>query len=106
MVLTPKGKKRLASPLIIKPLAFSKNNGVGLLLKLNHPRIDELELEISEKTEKKSHRHEVGKLISKRPILAQDIYKRLNYDRNPLRSYTDAIDAFLSSKEVSQWKNN
>lgn len=92
--LTPANKQRLASPLILKPLAFSKERGVGLIAVLNHPPIENLDLQLLEGEEKKVY-----------PVTIND--KHLDYLNSPMRDrkdeqtvYQSAIEAFLNSKEV------
>ncbi|MFU1798618.1 type III-B CRISPR module RAMP protein Cmr1 [Paenibacillus azoreducens] len=110
MILKPKQKNRLASPLIVKSIALDEKTGVGAFIKLNQPRIKKLELKIIAKKPKNTgdkvfadHKTKTAQLI-KKPILENDIYKKLRYVDNPLGSTDDVIEAFFKSKGVEQWK--
>lgn len=110
LTLKPKHKNRLASPLIIKSLALSEEMGVGAFIRLNHPKLKQLELIMSEKEpeqllpQAKQHRQAVNKLIRQSVILEEHIYKKLDYSGNPLGSRVDVVQAFLDSKGVSEWQ--
>lgn len=91
--LTPVGKERLASPLILKSLAFSENHGVGLIAVLNHSPIKMLTLKVVE--EEKQYNFTVNG-------------DSLDYINSPMKDekghvYHSAIDAFLKSTEVKEF---
>ncbi|MEH7635768.1 type III-B CRISPR module RAMP protein Cmr1 [Bacillus pumilus] len=90
--LLPKGKDRLASPLILKPLAINQKESVGMVMVLQQPKIEALSL-----------------LGNGKPLPnvtdEQSIYPTATYSNNPLqdesgRTHSSAIQAFLHSKEV------
>lgn len=92
VTLLPKGKDRLASPLILKPLAINQNESVGMVIVLQQPKIEALSL-----------------LGDGKPLPdvtdEQSIYPTATYSNNPLqdesgRTHSSAIQAFLHSKEV------
>ncbi|MFJ8736662.1 type III-B CRISPR module RAMP protein Cmr1 [Bacillus altitudinis] len=92
VTLLPKGKDRLASPLILKPLAINQNESVGMVMVLQQPKIEALSL------------LGYGKPL---PDVTdeQSIYPTATYSNNPLqdesgRTHSSAIQAFLHSKEV------
>lgn len=90
--LLPKGKDRMASPLILKPLAVNPKESVGMMMVLQQPPIEALSLlgngrSLPDVTDEKS------------------IYPTATYSNNPLqdesgRTHSSAIQAFLHSKEV------
>ncbi|MEK4685051.1 type III-B CRISPR module RAMP protein Cmr1 [Bacillus sp. FSL M8-0256] len=92
VTLLPKGKDRLASPLILKPLAINQKESVGMVMVLQQPKIEALSL------------------LGDRKLLPnvtdeQSIYPTATYSKNPLqdesgRTHSSAIQAFLHSKEV------
>lgn len=92
VTLLPKGKDRLASPLILKPLAINQEESVGMVMVLQQPKIEALSL------------------LGDRKLLPdvtdeQSIYPTATYSNNPLRdesgrTHSSAIQAFLHSKEV------
>ncbi|WP_233181946.1 type III-B CRISPR module RAMP protein Cmr1 [Paenibacillus sonchi] len=113
MQLAPKDKNRLASPLITKVLARSEKRGVGIIVKLNQPRLSELELKVIENKEDKrnrsprdfAHIESIEKLVAHKPIREKDIYKELSYPGSPMKQgQKSAIQAFLESEEVKEWK--
>lgn len=92
VTLLPKGKDRLASPLILKPLAINQKESVGMVMVLQQPKIEALSL-----------------LGDRKPLPdvtdEQSIYPTATYSNNPLRdesgrTHSLAIQAFLHSKEV------
>ncbi|MBU8696845.1 type III-B CRISPR module RAMP protein Cmr1 [Bacillus pumilus] len=92
VMLLPKGKDRLASPLILKPLAINQKESVGMVMVLQQPKIEALSL-----------------LGDRKPLPnvtdEQSIYPTATYLNNPLqdesgRTHSSAIQAFLHSKEV------
>ncbi|MCM3064012.1 type III-B CRISPR module RAMP protein Cmr1 [Bacillus altitudinis] len=92
VTLLPKGKDRLASPLILKPLAINQEESVGMVMVLQQPKIEALSL-----------------LGDRKPLPdvtdEQSIYPSATYSNNPLqdesgRTHSSAIQAFLHSKEV------
>ncbi|WP_269199663.1 type III-B CRISPR module RAMP protein Cmr1 [Bacillus pumilus] len=92
VTLLPKGKDRLASPLILKPLAINQKESVGMVVVLQQPKIEALSL-----------------LGDRKPLPdvtdEQSIYPTATYSNNPLqdesgRTHSSAIQAFLHSKEV------
>ncbi|WP_144498919.1 type III-B CRISPR module RAMP protein Cmr1 [Bacillus pumilus] len=92
VTLLPKGKDRLASPLILKPLAINQKESVGMVMVLQQPKIEALSL-----------------LGNGKPLPnvtdEQSIYPTATYSNNPLqdesgRTHSSAIQAFLHSKEV------
>ncbi|MGN7328572.1 type III-B CRISPR module RAMP protein Cmr1 [Bacillus pumilus] len=92
VTLLPKGKDRLASPLILKPLAINQKESVGMIMVLQQPKIEALSL-----------------LGDGKPLPdvtdEQSIYPTATYSKNPLqdesgRTHSSAIQAFLHSKEV------
>lgn len=92
VTLLPKGKDRLASPLILKPLAINQKESVGMVMVLQQPKIEALSL-----------------LGDRKPLpdvtVEQSIYPTATYSNNPLqdesgRTHSSAIQAFLHSKEV------
>lgn len=92
VTLLPKGKDRLASPLILKPLAINQKESVGMVMVLQQPKIEALSL------------LGYGKPL---PNVTdeQSIYPTATYSNNPLRdesgrTHSSAIQAFLYSKEV------
>ncbi|MFS3916150.1 type III-B CRISPR module RAMP protein Cmr1 [Bacillus australimaris] len=92
VTLLPKGKDRLASPLILKPLAINQKESVGMVMVLQQPKIEALSL------------LGYGKPL---PNVTdeQSIYPTATYSNNPLqdesgRTHSSAIQAFLHSKEV------
>ncbi|MED1422963.1 type III-B CRISPR module RAMP protein Cmr1 [Bacillus altitudinis] len=92
VTLLPKGKDRLASPLILKPLAINQEESVGMVMVLQQPKIEALSL------------LGYGKPL---PNVTdeQSIYPTATYSNNPLqdesgRTHSSAIQAFLHSKEV------
>lgn len=92
VTLLPKGKDRLASPLILKPLAINQNESVGMVMVLQQPKIEALSL--------------LGKGKPLPDVTdEQSIYPTATYSNNPLqdesgRTHSSAIQAFLHSKEV------
>lgn len=94
--LTPADKERLASPLILKTLAFNEEYGVGLIAVLNHPPIGNLELKYVENDKNKNY------------SVAMNSGRPLDYHNSPMCGrghtiYPSAIDAFLNSEEVKQF---
>ncbi|MFL0450957.1 type III-B CRISPR module RAMP protein Cmr1 [Bacillus altitudinis] len=92
VTLLPKGKDRLASPLILKPLAINQEESVGMVMVLQQPKIEALSL-----------------LGDRKPFPdvtdEQSIYPTATYSKKPLqddsgRTHSSAIQAFLHSKEV------
>ncbi|VXB12031.1 CRISPR-associated protein Cmr1 [Bacillus altitudinis] len=92
VTLLPKGKDRLASPLILKPLAINQEESVGMVMVLQQPKIEALSL-----------------LGDRKPLPdvtdEQSIYPTATYSNNPLQdesghTHSSAIQAFLHSKEV------
>ncbi|QKJ39421.1 type III-B CRISPR module RAMP protein Cmr1 [Bacillus altitudinis] len=90
--LVPRNKNRLASPLILKPLAINQKESVGMVMVLQQPKIEALSL-----------------LGDRKPLPdvtdEQSIYPTATYSNNPLqdesgRTHSSAIQAFLHSKEV------
>lgn len=112
--LLPKGKTRLASPLILKPIAVSPTQGFSAIIVLNQPPLEEVELHLnpSQKTPKtrtlkqQQHWDAVKNRLKELRITAKHIYPAssdhptINYKENPILGYSSAIDAFLNSKEV------
>ncbi|MCY1120055.1 type III-B CRISPR module RAMP protein Cmr1 [Bacillus safensis] len=92
VTLLPKGKDRLASPLILKPLAINQKESVGMVMVLQQPKIEALSL--------------LGKGKPLPDVTdEQSIYPTATYSNNPLRdesgrTHSSAIQAFLHSKEV------
>ncbi|WP_411343475.1 type III-B CRISPR module RAMP protein Cmr1 [Paenibacillus sp. WLX1005] len=94
--LKPKGKERLASPLILKPLAFSSDKGVALIAVLNHP----------------PH----GQLCLTQPGICEDIewlpHIPLHYPKSPLNykapdltetAYTSALQAYVEKAKEAKF---
>lgn len=93
--LTPANKERLASPLILKTLAFSEECGIGLIAVLNHPSIEELNLKVLEERKEREKKVYQVKMNG----------RCLDYPNSPMKDdkqnvYQSAIDAFLNSREV------
>ncbi|MBT2288280.1 type III-B CRISPR module RAMP protein Cmr1 [Paenibacillus albidus] len=109
MQLAPKDKSRLASPLITKVLALDEKRGVGMIVKLNQPRLTDLELKVMEDRGiaryKLADIEKVERLIAKQPIREDAIYKELRYAGSPMKQgQQSAVQAFLDSEEVQSWK--
>lgn len=91
-MLVPRNKNRLASPLILKPLAINQKESVGMVMVLQQPQIEALSL--------------LGKGKPLPDVTdEQSIYPTATYSNNPLRdesgrTHSSAIQAFLHSKEV------
>ncbi|WP_411347756.1 type III-B CRISPR module RAMP protein Cmr1 [Paenibacillus sp. WLX2291] len=94
--LKPKGKERLASPLILKSLAFSPDEGVALIAVLNHP----------------PH----GQLCLTQPGICEDIEWLpnipLHYPKSPLNykapdltetAYTSALQAYVEKAKEAKF---
>ncbi|WP_341282148.1 type III-B CRISPR module RAMP protein Cmr1 [Paenibacillus sp. FSL H8-0537] len=107
--LRPGGKNRLSSPLIIKSLATSETMGVGIIFQLIHPDLEALDIVVSEEWTKQNDKqlNIVKERIKKYTLTREHIYKELNYSKNPYKKIntTSAIEAFLQSEEVKQWKS-
>ncbi|TKH43944.1 type III-B CRISPR module RAMP protein Cmr1 [Paenibacillus terrae] len=110
--LIPKGRNRLASPLITKALAISESKGVGVIVRLNHPELEKLELQMVPEKDRKPSKHEleVKDRIKQYNITQKDIYKELTYSNSPMnmgdkkKPFTSAIEAFLEGEEVKKWE--
>ncbi|WP_025721208.1 type III-B CRISPR module RAMP protein Cmr1 [Paenibacillus sp. 1-18] len=91
--LVPKNKDRLASPVILKPLACSPHKSLGIVAVLNQPMLEGVDLEANGRTVK-----QVG---------TKEIYPDVSYDDNPMQDnkkvYMSAVEAFLNSKEVGKF---
>ncbi|WP_338709149.1 type III-B CRISPR module RAMP protein Cmr1 [Paenibacillus amylolyticus] len=97
--LTPKDKDRLASPIILKPLAFNCTRSVGLIAVLNHPPVEQLDLTVLEKEKDKGY--SVNK--SSKPLHYKNSPMIDDYDDQKV--YSSAVDAFVHSREVKRfWK--
>ncbi|MDO3411200.1 type III-B CRISPR module RAMP protein Cmr1 [Saccharibacillus sp. CPCC 101409] len=93
--LLPAGKDRLASPVILKPLAYGRQDAIGLIILLNQPPLKKLELQRVGRTDKWSYGE-------------KEIHPKIHYDNNPMvdRNGTlrnSAIEAFLNSEEVERF---
>ncbi|WP_195572548.1 type III-B CRISPR module RAMP protein Cmr1 [Paenibacillus sp. 1001270B_150601_E10] len=123
--LKPKKKDRLASPLITKSIAVSREQGYGAVIILKQPELGELELSIADK-DAKNHDNEaitrdVEKKLKDNVINDRHIYTPVvtynHLENNPMvkevevykstgETYKSAIDAFLASKEIKRWKTS
>lgn len=92
--LTPANKERLASPVILKPLAFEHANSIAIIAVLNQPKIGKLELKVQ--------RSRIKKII---PITSRPLDYRLSPLQGETQLHSNAIDAFLDSKEVKDFWN-
>lgn len=93
--LFPKDKHRLASPIILKPLAYDINESLALIAILNQPMIEGVELRSTNKN---------GRI---RSFSSEYVYSKLDYRDTPMKMSsgdisTNAIEAFLYSKEVEE----
>lgn len=114
--LMPKAGDRLASPIILKSIAIGQWEGFSSIVRLNHPVITGLELKIVESGDKLNQEHLSNvkdriKQHQKTLELNACIYPTQFYEKNPLiyppesnEVQPNAIEAFLSSKEVTGWK--
>ena len=100
--LVPKGKDRLSSPIILKPLACNAKEGIGIIAVLNQPVLTSVELvkKIMNKSYKVLHEY-----------TEKEIYPSVAYNGNPMQDstkklYISAIDAFLNSEEVEAFCKN
>lgn len=115
-ILKPKNKERLASPIITKPLVISSELAYPAIIVLSQPMIEELELNWVEEEfkggdikyfqDKKSQN-----ILENIEITKQHIYVRPEYkdeSKNPMKTSDatkpSAVDAFLNSREVQEWK--
>lgn len=106
--LIPKGKERMASPLIIKAVAINEKEGFGAFILLNQPPIYELELKLTDSDNNAAmgsdHIRWIKERLKELKIGHDEIYPVLNYSRSPMKEsetvMTSAIDAFLASEEV------
>ncbi|WP_258297664.1 type III-B CRISPR module RAMP protein Cmr1 [Paenibacillus peoriae] len=91
--LAPKGKDRLASPVILKPLSCTPHKSLGIIAILNQPRLEGAELKQNDRIVKQ--------------LGTKEIYPDVSYDNNPMQDnkkvYTSAVEAFLNSKEVGKF---
>ena len=115
--ITPKGenKERLASPVIVKPIAIGDKTGIGAIVILNQPRLKALQLSLAaDKNDGYRERDPVERIerrLADISIQKQHIYPELTYkqqEKNPLQingqTSDSAIEAFLNSEEVREWK--
>ncbi|MEJ8304451.1 type III-B CRISPR module RAMP protein Cmr1 [Saccharibacillus sacchari] len=111
--LLPKGKTRLASPLILKTIAIQENKGFAAIIVLNQPVLKELELDlvpIDEKrlnNDEKKHIREVEKRLKAQQLQKDEIYPRSLYSDSPMsrknKNYNSTVKAFLNSEEVERF---
>lgn len=93
--LLPAGKDRLASPIILKPLACSLEESIGLIILLNQPPLKKLELQRIGRSNKWSYGE-------------KEVYPNLRYENNPMIDqngtlYNSALEAFLNSEEADRF---
>ncbi|WP_281886338.1 type III-B CRISPR module RAMP protein Cmr1 [Paenibacillus sp. YYML68] len=102
--LTPRGADRLASPLILKVLAFSASKGRSIVAVLNQPKINELTLNaIKSKSDNPIHFEKIKTILSRTKISSEHghIYcspvypNRDKQNKNPMKNTTSAVEAFL-----------
>jgi CRISPR-associated protein Cmr1 len=98
--LVPKGKERLASPIIMKTISVSKNEGFGGYIVLLQPKLKSFDLTVDNNL-KGEHVEKVKGRLSEHSIEARHIYPRFTIDG---KTTTSAIEAFLNSEEVQNWK--
>lgn len=114
--LLPKGKTRLASPLILKTIATQQDKGFGAIVVLNQPTLSELDLDLipidvrNLSKQDKVHVEDVSKKLSSKEIKREEIYPKASYPGSPMRdrsnqkhTYDSAINAFLNSQEVENF---
>lgn len=112
--LVPVGADRLASPLIVKSLAIDKQKGYSAIIRLNQPQIQKVQLQFNDKRAKEKRAEQlklkdVENKVSKISITAEHIYPNQAYANNPLQTeeggavISNAVEAFLKSKEVTEW---
>lgn|GEM_PF-382388 len=105
-MLVPGGKDvdRLASPLIIKPLAVARSTAArGAFFILNQPRLQSVKLKLNANSEERNdsnYRNVEERVDRYSPLTEQAIYPNLHYTENPMGSSHDAIEAFFNSEEV------
>ncbi|MGG1640436.1 type III-B CRISPR module RAMP protein Cmr1 [Paenibacillus sp. NRS-1782] len=87
--LVPKDKERLASPVIVKPLACNLDRSLGIIAILNQPALEEV------------HLNQKDNVIKK--LRAEEIYPETLYEHNPMQNYQSAVEAFLHSEEVNKF---
>ncbi|WP_028545245.1 type III-B CRISPR module RAMP protein Cmr1 [Paenibacillus taiwanensis] len=102
--LAPVGKTRLASPLILKPIAIDNKKAIGAIVLLNHKPLSALQLQ----TREKYALHEVENKLKHTSISHHHIYPNLTYSRSPMKAENEtattcAIAAFLSSVFIKNW---
>ncbi|MFF2481927.1 type III-B CRISPR module RAMP protein Cmr1 [Paenibacillus sp. NPDC058071] len=109
--LTPNNRDRLASPLVVKTIAVSKEQGYSAFIRLNQPQIREVKLEIIEKSGNEASIRIIRDRLRGRKIYHEAIYNNQKYDNNPLahpdtnKVNSNAIEAFLVSKGVKEWQD-
>lgn len=109
--LVPANKERLASPLILKPLAVGNGRAFGAMIRLIQPPIECVKLRyVADKTKNASEEEAARfkNLVENYSITKPNIYpERITSSVYPLKnSGPDAIKGFLNSEEVEKWKNH
>ncbi|MFC5703837.1 type III-B CRISPR module RAMP protein Cmr1 [Cohnella faecalis] len=98
--LVPLNKKRLASPLILKSLAVSEDKAFGAMICLVQPPLERLQLSSSDASPEVKEKVE-NQTINKKQIYPEKIENSLYPLRN---SVPNAVEGFLRSEVVRQWK--
>ncbi|MBW4082501.1 type III-B CRISPR module RAMP protein Cmr1 [Paenibacillus sp. S150] len=110
--IVPASGSRLASPLLLKVLAVSKEEGYGLIAILNQPPIQGLKLRLSGAANEALASRLKGLMLS-----SEVVYPALSYKDHPMSKHSldsgcsrettrSAVEAFLSSEGVRKWKNS
>ncbi|MBP1999086.1 CRISPR-associated protein Cmr1 [Paenibacillus shirakamiensis] len=111
--LLPVDRERLTSPVILKPLAYSKTGAIGVIAVLNHPPLEEVELKqkgqrLKELKEGQYNSGQTLKHNGEGLLKKLKVKHRVVYKQNPLWKhghtfYNSAIEAFLDSWEVRKF---
>jgi len=106
-------KDRLASPLIIKTVATSREKGFSAYVILGQPRIKELRLQVAKEDAKHSNKmstneqleqERLKQKIESRIIQEVEIYSDFKHKLYPLRDVKgDAVQGFTNYMEVKRW---
>ncbi|WP_310551498.1 type III-B CRISPR module RAMP protein Cmr1 [Paenibacillus glufosinatiresistens] len=103
-------KNRLASPLILKPLAISEDRAYGAIIRLLQPPLKSLRLKRVPDRKMSMHTRtkDFDQRLEKTRILPEHIYpKHFISSHYPLKdSGPDAVAGFMCSAEVQNWKKS
>ncbi|MBM7541845.1 type III-B CRISPR module RAMP protein Cmr1 [Amphibacillus cookii] len=96
-ILKPRGKDRLASRLIIKAVGVSERSAFPIVVTLNQPEIEEVELSLMKEVKTKKQKEVKEQLDKYKGKLKRDVVypKNLNYQKYPMKESTSAVEAFI-----------